>query len=651
LSAAIGAALALCSGTALAEDVLTVGEATLDPPTIVALGIRLGVTGDDNYNAVVTVRYREGGTSAWRDGFPLFRVRPEDSPGFGIAPQFAGSIVDLRPGTAYDVELHAADPDGAVDQTIELKGTTRSVPAAEPAKPAMKEVSDAAGLSSALSAAQPGDVIVLKAGVYTGNFSINASGTADDPIVIRGESQMGAVLDGAGCQGCNVIEVYGSFVYIERLTIQNASRALRFQGQGAEGNVVRRVHFKDVTLGIGSKADQKNFYVCDNTLDGPLTWPQVYSDDGGAHANDDAINLQGQGHVICHNRIQGFGDAMKIGQDGGLSIDFYGNEVLDTYDNVIEFDGTLRNVRAMRNRITNAYAPMSFQPVHGGPVYAFRNVAVNVVDEQLKFHGLAVDPPQEPNGVFVLHNTFVSPNLALNVQTPAASHNFVLQNNIFVGPNPPKGKVVDWGGVIDDGTFDYNGYAPDGPFTFHPPSGYENFQSLAEAQAAGWETHGLILADGIFASGLKPPADYKSAESPADASLAAGSSAIDKGAVLANFNDGWKGAAPDLGALEAGCPLPVYGVRAEGVDESNEPLGCSGSGNGAGGGGPGSGGSAGTTGSAASASGAGGAGNGGGGEGGCGCRAAPGEIGAGAGAAFGVALLAALRRRVSRRRR
>src|SRR5688572_5959588 len=91
LSAAIGAALTLSSGTALAEDVLTVGEATLDPPTIVALGVRLGVTGDDNYNAVVTVRYRESGAGEWREGFPLFRVRPEDSPGFGIEPQFAGS--------------------------------------------------------------------------------------------------------------------------------------------------------------------------------------------------------------------------------------------------------------------------------------------------------------------------------------------------------------------------------------------------------------------------------------------------------------------------------------------------------------------------------------------------------------------------------
>jgi hypothetical protein len=36
------------------------------------------------------------------------------------------------------------------------------------------------------------------------------------------------------------------------------------------------------------------------------------------------------------------------------------------------------------------------------------------------------------------------------------------------------------------------------------------------------------------------------------------------------------GSAPDLGALERGCPLPVFGVRPEGNDETNEAYGCGG---------------------------------------------------------------------------
>src|SRR5262249_26770364 len=41
-----------------------------------------------------------------------------------------------------------------------------------------------------------------------------------------------------------------------------------------------------------------------------------------------------------------------------------------------------------------------------------------------------------------------------------------------------------------------------------------------------------------------------------------------------NIDDGFQGAAPDLGAVELGCDPPAYGVRPAGIDETNEPLGC-----------------------------------------------------------------------------
>jgi hypothetical protein len=49
---------------------------------------------------------------------------------------------------------------------------------------------------------------------------------------------------------------------------------------------------------------------------------------------------------------------------------------------------------------------------------------------------------------------------------------------------------------------------------------------------------------------------------------------VDAGGVLSNVTDGFTGAAPDLGALERGCPSPIFGIRPAGTDESNEPLGC-----------------------------------------------------------------------------
>lgn len=46
-----------------------------------------------------------------------------------------------------------------------------------------------------------------------------------------------------------------------------------------------------------------------------------------------------------------------------------------------------------------------------------------------------------------------------------------------------------------------------------------------------------------------------------DWQLAEKSDAVDKGVVLPNFNDGFAGKAPDLGALEFGAPMPHFGLR------------------------------------------------------------------------------------------
>ena len=73
--------------------------------------------------------------------------------------------------------------------------------------------------ADALNDAAAGDVITIANGTYTGSFSISDSGTAEDPIVIRGESRDGVVLDGEDC-ACNVIEIYGSYTHVENLTIQ-----------------------------------------------------------------------------------------------------------------------------------------------------------------------------------------------------------------------------------------------------------------------------------------------------------------------------------------------------------------------------------------------------------------------------------------------
>jgi hypothetical protein len=83
-----------------------------------------------------------------------------------------------------------------------------------------------------------------------------------------------------------------------------------------------------------------------------------------------------------------------------------------------------------------------------------------------------------------------------------------------------------------------------------------------------------MLNQPAFASGLIAPASYTAFLAPQDVTLASTSNAVDRGIVLPNVNDGFTGSAPDLGAVESGCPTPIYGPRPAGIDESNEPFGC-----------------------------------------------------------------------------
>jgi MYXO-CTERM domain-containing protein len=191
----------------------------------------------------------------------------------------------------------------------------------------------------------------------------------------------------------------------------------------------------------------------------------------------------------------------------------------------------------------------------------------------MKFHGLGGN--DGPSGVLVYHNTFVSPANALVDYTTAACHHFAIENNLFVGPTQVTNKVVEWDAPTDDGLFDFNGYFPDGKFTWNKFGvGYQNYASFSAAQMGGWETNGRILTMPIFANAITLGADYKTLVMPADVTLAGASNAIDKGTTFANVDDGFKGAAPDLGAFEIGCPIPIYGPRPDNVDETNEPTGC-----------------------------------------------------------------------------
>ena len=70
---------------------------------------------------------------------------------------------------------------------------------------------------------------------------------------------------------------------------------------------------------------------------------------------------------------------------------------------------------------------------------------------------------------------------------------------------------------------------------------------------------------GVFAAEVKLPAKGNRYDPP-DLRLGAASAAVDRGEALPNVSDGFRGAAPDIGASELGAELPHYGIRPEGKE-------------------------------------------------------------------------------------
>ena len=290
-----------------------------------------------------------------------------------------------------------------------------------------------------------------------------------------------------------------------------------------------------------------------------------------------AVKVYGQGHVIAHNAIAYFHDALAISTYGtppsdpdqrASSIDIYGNDMHMFNDDFIETDGAVHNVRVFNNRGTNAaQGGYSAQPSFGGPVYFIRNTLYHVPS------GVAFKFSAKPAGLFVYHNTIIGEHVAGDT-----SSNAHYRNNLFLGRDTPNRGIMTVGNANATNTSDYNGYRPNkgakvqyrwlapppGQALYEPkPEHWKSFATLAELQAGtGQEAHSREVDFDIFERMTPPdPAKRYAVYHAMDLNfqLKPGGQAIDAGVAIPTVNDGFTGKAPDLGAHELGAPPLRYG--------------------------------------------------------------------------------------------
>lgn len=161
-------------------------------------------------------------------------------------------------------------------------------------------------------------------------------------------------------------------------------------------------------------------------------------------------------------------------------------------------------------------------------------------------------------GYVALHNTSVKTGTALTLE--GHTHAFA-RNNLFLGGGDRPRPVVATIGPAGAGwDYDHNGYGAGGlPFAGNFAG--VAFDSLGTLRAGTTEKHAVRVDPGIFAAPVLLPQALFPALLPVDLRHRAGGAAIDAAVPLPNFNDGFTGRAPDLGALELGATPPIFGPR------------------------------------------------------------------------------------------
>jgi hypothetical protein len=501
----------LTISTLRAGNAVSAGRFVVEPPTLICLGFEWYISGDDNRNATVEVRYRKAGAIEWFDALPLLRIggerilNPTVYLDYTTPQMFAGSILDLEPDTEYECRLEMRDPDGVTGGTVQtVKVRTRGEPKAAadgrvlhvypPNWKGKKEEPAFTGLMKAYQGAgggdwaivgerkvKPGDVILVHAGLYRGDrleyahplgltfdgtYYLTARGTPERPIVIRAAGDGEVIFDGDGCH--RLFEVSAADYHIfEGLTVRNTDIAF-FAGMkditGSKGLTVRNCRIENVGIAVTTQwARSRDYYIADNVIIGRddryrlLGWfdPGIY---GANRLNSyNAVKVYGSGHVICHNYIAYFHDGIDVCTHGSpdpdekpVAIDIYNNDIHLMADDFIEADGGAHNIRIMRNRGVNAaQCGLSAQPVFGGPAYYIRNVLYHVP------WGMAFKFKVKPAGLLVYHNTIIAESR--NGEPFSNAH---FRNNLFLGADAPGREIFRFPNATSYSTYDYNGYRP-----------------------------------------------------------------------------------------------------------------------------------------------------------------------------------------------
>ena len=324
-----------------------------------------------------TLKYKKTSESVWKDGHDFVKYDGN---------HMATSLFDLELDTEYIVEVFL---DGASHGTNTFR-TKKEF--AVPTYTTVVNVSNASGLTTALSNATSNSMIVLVAGTYNGTFTISNKTN----VVIKSASDntrpliTGKFTFASGCKN----------IYFDGIEVTKSSsvRADVVQLTNAEDISISNCYIHDAggnydyegNINILSDLPRAGHTIINNIIcdenDSTRTYFGIKIGESDTKVNNAYITIR-------DNYIYNLDDGIHTGSDekrnpvlseddndyltvrnGSQEIDFYNNVMFNFRDDCIETDGHMVNGRYFKNRLGTTVNSITVASTYPGPNFFVRNV-------------------------------------------------------------------------------------------------------------------------------------------------------------------------------------------------------------------------------------------------------------------------------------
>lgn len=491
------------------------------------------------------VHYRITGEQAWREALPLWFDKR--------IGEYRGSIVQLRSGSRYEVRLDLAGTTTSAElkattwsetfpiaKTVEvedMKGKTLTVDQSGAADGYVLYTHRADAATATLDGADAVDqcVMVKASHVILRGFTIRAPRING---IVLGEGSHDIIIEGCDISGWGRIDkdgwgvdydsaVFSRFKPLTRVIIQ------RNRMHDPRSNSNSWQEFREGGGRFHPKGPQAIFF-SNSEGNNVLRYNEFTTDD----------------QHFCNDIFGGEDNSSLRGYPGADS-DVYGNRIEGCWDDGLEIEGGGCNVRVWGNYIDRTMVKVAIAGISVGPTYIFRNVAGSSRFGHEGWNGgpflkMGHAPLTGGGRAYVFHNTILQP------EAPGAPDTMGCNEGLSQSGGPELLSIVSRNNIFH---IRRNGGACIRDASKTPNPDYDYDYDLLSGK--------VVSAGSPEPHGIKGAPIYAAQRVPGDFALDPGSPGFDSGVVIPNFNDGFTGKAPDVGAFEAGSPPMEFGVKAK----------------------------------------------------------------------------------------